>query len=167
MSEIRSTIFAKKLENLAAAKCKLTARTYTPKEIRAAGINVNQDGNRRDGMAVLAFPEVTFEDLIPLEPSLDGTDTEIRRQVERDALYANYIARQQRDVDAMKRDEAHEIPRDFDYFSLDGLSAEMKQKLSQAKPANIAQAGRVEGVTPAALTLVLAKLRRDMKAQTV
>ncbi|WP_299983615.1 tRNA uridine-5-carboxymethylaminomethyl(34) synthesis enzyme MnmG [uncultured Ruegeria sp.] len=166
VSEIRSTIFAKKLEKLAAAKCKLTARTYTPKDIRAAGINVNQDGNRRDGMAVLAFPEVTFEDLIPLEPRLEGTDTEIRRQVERDALYANYIARQQRDVDAMKRDEAHEIPRNFDYFSLDGLSAEMKQKLSQAKPANIAQAGRVEGVTPAALTLVLAKLRRDMKAQT-
>ncbi|WP_299661287.1 tRNA uridine-5-carboxymethylaminomethyl(34) synthesis enzyme MnmG [uncultured Ruegeria sp.] len=166
VSEIRSTIFAKKLEKLAAAKCKLTARTYTPKDIRAAGINVNQDGNRRDGMAVLAFPEVTFEDLIPLEPRLEGTDTEIRRQVERDALYANYIARQQRDVDAMKRDEVHEIPRNFDYFSLDGLSAEMKQKLSQAKPANIAQAGRVEGVTPAALTLVLAKLRRDMKAQT-
>ncbi|WP_319545799.1 tRNA uridine-5-carboxymethylaminomethyl(34) synthesis enzyme MnmG [Ruegeria conchae] len=157
--------FANKLEKLAAAKASLTARTYTPKEILAAGINVNQDGNRRDGMAVLAFPDVSFEDIVLLEPELEGTEREIRRQVERDALYANYIARQQRDVEAMKRDEAHEIPRDFNYFGLDGLSSEMKQKLSQAKPANIAQAGRVEGVTPAALTLVLAKLRRDVRAR--
>ena len=90
---------------------------------------------------------------------------EIRLQVARDALYANYIARQQRDVEAMKRDESYQIPRDFDYFALDGLSSEMKQKLSQAKPGNIAQASRVEGVTPAALTLVLAKLRRDQKVK--
>ncbi|SDX39671.1 tRNA uridine 5-carboxymethylaminomethyl modification enzyme [Ruegeria halocynthiae] len=165
VSESRCAVFGRKIEKLEAAKSKLTARTYTPKEIRASGISVNQDGNRRDGMAIMAFPNVTFEDLIPLEPSLAGVDSEIRRQVERDALYANYIARQQRDVEAMKRDEAHEIPRDFNYFALDGLSAEMKQKLSLAKPANIAQAGRVEGVTPAALTLVLAKLRRDVKAR--
>jgi tRNA uridine 5-carboxymethylaminomethyl modification enzyme len=143
----------------------LTAQTFTPKEIGAVGIDVNQDGNRRDGMAVLAFPNVKFEDIIPLSPELSSTDGEIRRQIERDALYANYIARQQRDVEAMKRDESHVIPREFDYFTLEGLSTEMKQKLSKAKPANIAQAGRVEGVTPAALTLVLAKLRREQKAQ--
>lgn len=165
ISEERQVIFAKKLEKLEVAKVKLAARTYTPKEINAAGITVNQDGNKRDGMAVLAFPDVTFEDVVALEPNLADTEAEIRRQIERDALYANYIARQQRDVEAMKRDEAHEIPRDFDYFALDGLSAEMKQKLSEAKPENIAQAGRVEGVTPAALTLVLAKLRRDLKVR--
>ncbi len=162
---LRRKVFAEKSEKLANAKNKLTETTYTPKQIRAAGINVNQDGNRRDGMAVLAFPDVSFEDMVLLEPELQNTDDEIRRQVERDALYANYIARQQRDVEAMKRDEAHEIPRDFDYSALDGLSTEMKQKLSQARPANIAQAGRVEGVTPAALTLVLAKLRREVKAR--
>ncbi len=165
VGERRQRAFSDKLSRLADAKSKLSERTYTPKEIRAAGINVNQDGNRRDGMAVLAFPDVAFEDLIELEPELANTDDEVRRQVERDALYANYIARQQRDVEAMKRDESHVIPRDFDYFSLDGLSTEMKQKLSAAKPANIAQAGRVEGVTPAAITLVLAKLRRDMKVR--
>ncbi len=167
IGELRRKGFAEKSEKLANAKNKLTETTYTPKQIRAAGITVNQDGNRRDGMAVLAFPDVSFEDMILLEPELQNTDDEIRRQVERDALYANYIARQQRDVEAMKRDEAHEIPRDFDYFALDGLSAEMKQKLSRARPANIAQAGRVEGVTPAALTLVLAKLRREVKARKV
>ncbi len=165
VGEGRSNTFSEKLDKLETAKSRLAARTYTPKEIRAAGIGINQDGNRRDGMAVLAFPDVTFEDLLSLDPGLAEADTETRRQIERDALYANYIARQKRDVEAMKRDEAHEIPRDFNYFALDGLSSEIKQKLSKAKPANIAQAGRVEGVTPAALTLVLAKLRRDVKAQ--
>ena len=165
VGEERRLSFFRKLDRLQTAKSKLTERTYTPKEIRAAGIEVNQDGKRRDGMAVLAFPNVAFEDLIPIEPGLACTDKETRRQIERDALYAHYIVRQQRDVDAMKRDESHVIPREFDYFSLEGLSTEMKQKLSRAKPTNIAQAGRVEGVTPAALALVLAKLRRDVKAR--
>ncbi|WP_424832139.1 tRNA uridine-5-carboxymethylaminomethyl(34) synthesis enzyme MnmG [Ruegeria sp.] len=161
----RRQIFTDKMGRLTSAKDKLTEYTYTPKEIRAAGINVNQDGNRRDGMAVLAFPDVSFDDIVALAPSLADTDIETRRQVERDALYANYIERQKRDVEAMKRDESQEIPFDFDYFALDGLSSEMKQKLSKAKPANIAQASRVEGVTPAALTLVLARLRRDQKVR--
>ncbi len=161
----RRQAFTEKMDQLSNAKSLLGEKTYTPKEVLAAGINVNQDGNRRDGMAILAFPDVAFEDLLPLIPELDTVTPDIRLQVARDALYANYIARQQRDVEAMKRDESYQIPRDFDYFALDGLSSEMKQKLSQAKPGNIAQASRVEGVTPAALTLVLAKLRRDHKVK--
>ncbi|CUK13763.1 Glucose-inhibited division protein A [Ruegeria denitrificans] len=165
VGDVRSANFDTKMEKLTAAKSKLTDRTYTPKEVRSVGINVNQDGNRRDGMALLAFPDVTFSDLTPLVPGLENVEADIQRQVERDALYANYIARQQKDVEAMKRDESYEIPRDFDYSALEGLSSEMKQKLSQAKPINIAQAGRVEGVTPAALTLLLAKLRREQKVR--
>ncbi len=161
----RREMFDKKIASLEATKSKLQDTTYTPKELRNAGIDVNQDGNRRTAMAVLAFPDVGFDQITALVPELEGTDIEIRRQIERDALYANYIERQQRDVDAMKRDEAHVIPLDFDYFALEGLSNEMKQKLSKAKPANIAQAGRVEGVTPAALTLVLARLRRGEKVR--
>lgn len=163
VGENRRALFESKMAKLESAKAILTDRTYTPKEIKAAGINVNQDGNRRDGLAILAFPDVSFEDIVPLIPDLDDTALEIRQQISRDALYANYIARQQRDVEAMKRDEAYVIPQSFDYSTLDGLSAEMKQKLSAARPANIAQASRVEGVTPAALTLVLARLRRDEK----
>ncbi|WP_425084063.1 tRNA uridine-5-carboxymethylaminomethyl(34) synthesis enzyme MnmG [Ruegeria profundi] len=161
----RRQAFTEKMDQLSDAKSLLSEKTYTPKEVLAAGISVNQDGNRRDGMAILAFPDVAFEDLLPLIPELDMVTPDIRLQVARDALYANYIARQQRDVEAMKRDESYQIPRDFDYFALDGLSSEMKQKLSQTKPGNIAQASRVEGVTPAALTLVLAKLRRDQKVK--
>lgn len=165
VSETRRKHFSEKMEKLEAAKKKLTGHTYTPKEVREAGIEVNQDGNRRDGMAILAFPDVSFEDLVPLIPELQDVDSGIRQQVERDALYANYIERQRRDVEAMKRDEAYEIPRDFDFFALDGLSSEMKQKLSNARPENVAQASRIEGVTPAALTLVLAKLRRDQRVR--
>ncbi|WP_170755513.1 tRNA uridine-5-carboxymethylaminomethyl(34) synthesis enzyme MnmG [Ruegeria lacuscaerulensis] len=165
VKSVRRTSFNEKMEKLSAAKAKLIERSFTPKEIRSAGINVNQDGNRRDGMAVLAFPDVSFEDLLPLIPALKAVDQDIRLQVERDALYANYIERQKKDVEAMKRDESYEIPQDFDFFALEGLSSEMKQKLSIARPENIAQAGRVEGVTPAALTLVLAKLRRDQKVR--
>ncbi|NOD84635.1 tRNA uridine-5-carboxymethylaminomethyl(34) synthesis enzyme MnmG [Ruegeria sp. HKCCE3926] len=165
VGEGRKVQFEDKMDQLESVKSKLTERTYTPKEVLAAGINVNQDGNRRDGMAILAFPDTSFEDLLPLVPDLQDVDPKIRLQIERDALYANYIARQKRDVEAMKRDESYVIPNEFDYFALDGLSSEMKQKLSQAKPANIAQASRVEGVTPAALTLVLAKLRRDQRAR--
>ncbi|WP_171206499.1 tRNA uridine-5-carboxymethylaminomethyl(34) synthesis enzyme MnmG [Ruegeria sp. HKCCA0235A] len=165
VGEGRKIQFEDKMNQLESVKLKLTERTYTPKEVLAAGINVNQDGNRRDGMAILAFPDTSFEDLLPLVPDLQDVDPKIRLQIERDALYANYIARQKRDVEAMKRDESYVIPLEFDYFALDGLSSEMKQKLSQAKPANIAQASRVEGVTPAALTLVLAKLRRDQRAR--
>ncbi len=167
VGEARIKSFSEKIEKLTEAKSRLSERTYTPKEMRTVGINVNQDGNRRDGMAILAFPDVSFSDLLPLIPELGNVDPEIRQQVERDALYANYIARQKRDVEAMKRDESYEIPLDFDYFALDGLSSEMKQKLSNARPENVAQASRVEGVTPAALTLVLAKLRREQKVRKV
>ena len=161
----RRRVFEEKMVRLESAKTMLTESTYTPKEILAAGIEVNQDGSRRDGMAILAFPNVCFEDLSPLMDGLEHIDTDTRRQIERDALYANYIARQQKDVEAMRRDESYIIPVDFDYFSLGGLSNEMKQKLSNARPGNIAQASRVEGVTPAALTLVLAKLRSSQRAR--
>ncbi|MBO9412214.1 MULTISPECIES: tRNA uridine-5-carboxymethylaminomethyl(34) synthesis enzyme MnmG [unclassified Ruegeria] len=165
VKSVRRISFNEKMEKLISAKAKLMERSFTPKEIRSAGINVNQDGNRRDGMAILAFPDVSFEGLLPLVPALEAVDQDIRLQVERDALYANYIERQKKDVEAMKRDESYEIPQDFDFFALEGLSSEMKQKLSSARPENIAQAGRVEGVTPAALTLVLARLRRNQKVR--
>ncbi|WP_170382315.1 tRNA uridine-5-carboxymethylaminomethyl(34) synthesis enzyme MnmG [Ruegeria atlantica] len=167
VGDTRKIHFEGKMDKLETAKSKLTDRTFTPREMRSAGINVNQDGNRRDGMAILAFPDVSFENLLPLVPELEGIEADIRLQVERDALYANYIARQKKDVEAMKRDESYEIPRDFDYSTLEGLSSEVKQKLSTARPVNIAQAGRVEGVTPAALTLLLAKLRREQRVRKV
>ena len=142
----------------------LKSRSLTPKEINKGGISVNQDGNRRDGVQVLAFPDVGFEDIVPIFPELSETEKVIREQVERDSLYSNYIERQQKDVDALRRDEAQVIPKDFEYADVDSLSNELKQKLTLVKPSNLAQAGRIDGMTPAALTLLLAKLRQRKRA---
>ena len=160
---LRKAAFEDKFSKLSSAMQRLTSQTYTPKEIEKAGIRINQDGTRRTGLDVLAFPDVTFEDLILLDSSLSDVDPEIRRQVARDALYANYIERQRKDVESVKRDEKHVIPMDFDYDIIEGLSNELKSKLQRARPENLAQAGRVDGMTPAALALLLSHLRRQKR----
>ncbi len=156
----RRAAFEDKMERLAAGRAALDAQSWTPRELSAQGIRIAADGARRSGYDLLAFPDVSFDTLVALDPSLQTIDAETRTQLERDALYANYIERQKRDVEAMERDEAQEIPADFDFGALKGLSNELRQKLTAARPETLAQAGRVEGMTPAALTLILARLRQ-------
>ena len=166
VGEMRKSAFLSKMERLEAAKARLEAETFTPRQIADLGLTVNQDGARRSGFQILAFPDVSFEHLLGLDPSLGDVDSETRQQLERDALYANYIERQKRDVEAMKRDEMQEIPESFDFSAIDGLSNELKGKLSRTRPGNLAQASRVDGMTPAALTLILARLRREKREKT-
>ena len=161
VSETRKKVFEDKKTRLDQVRSRLTDETYTPKQVLAAGISVNQDGTRRTGMDVLAFPDVGFGDIQRLVAGLDDVDADIMEQTERDALYVNYIARQEKDVAAMKRDEALLIPADFDFDELEGLSSELKGKLSRHRPGNVGQAAKVDGMTPAALALILARLRRD------
>jgi tRNA uridine 5-carboxymethylaminomethyl modification enzyme len=161
ISEQRAAAFRAKLDELNRVKGVLSDQTFTPKDAAAAGLSVSQDGNRRTAFQLLSFPDASFVDVLALIPALENTDLEIQRQVERDALYSNYLARQQTEIDVLKRDEAHKIPSDFDYENLQGLSNELKAKLSIAKPETLAQAGRVDGVTPAALTLILSRLRKE------
>ncbi|WP_264211785.1 tRNA uridine-5-carboxymethylaminomethyl(34) synthesis enzyme MnmG [Leisingera thetidis] len=163
--EDRRNAFLRKSEQLAAARGVLEAESFTPKQVLEAGIRVNQDGNRRTGLDILAFPDVVFEDLLPLVPELSDVTGEIRRQVERDALYANYISRQEREVSALKKDEGYVIPREFRYDGIEGLSKELQQKLIRARPETLAKAARIDGMTPAALALLLARLRRDAARQ--
>lgn len=166
VGEVRKAAFLDKLERLEQAKTLLTDQHFTPKQIQAAGIQVNQDGNKRTGMAVLAFPNVSFEDLTALDGRLDTVDDETRRQTERDALYVNYIERQRKDIEALKRDEDQVIPPDFDFSEIEGLSNELKSKLKNAGPSNLAQAARIDGMTPAALALLLARLRSGKRVRT-
>ncbi|UWQ58368.1 tRNA uridine-5-carboxymethylaminomethyl(34) synthesis enzyme MnmG [Leisingera caerulea] len=163
--EGRRSAFLEKSNRLQQARSVLETQSFTPKQVAAAGIRVNQDGNRRTGLDILAFPDVVFEDVVPLMPELSGVDEGIRRQVERDALYANYIARQEREISAMKRDEGYVIPESFSYEGIEGLSQELQQKLTRARPETLAQAARIDGMTPAALALLLARLRRDRTQQ--
>lgn len=163
VGEARKAAFLAREAQLTEVRSHLMAESYTPKQINAAGIAVKADGAKRTGMEVLAFPNVGFDDVRRLVPGLDQVSPEIAVQTERDALYSNYIARQEKDVAALRRDEGLVIPLDFDFRSIEGLSAELKSKLSLARPQNIRQAGAVDGMTPAALALLLAVLRRDTK----
>ena len=160
---IRAEVFAEKMKRLEEATDLLQSDKFSPKVIEESGIKINQDGSKRTGFQLLSFPDVKFEHLIPLDPRLDAVDGETRRQVERDALYANYIARQQRDIDVLQKDEAHSIPDGFDYAPIDGLSNELKSKLIRVRPTNLAQAARIDGMTPSALTLLLSHLKRDAR----
>lgn len=157
----RKDVFLSKMAALETAKALLTEQSFSPKEASSVGIRISQDGSRRTGFQLLAFPDVNFEDVIPLIPDLEAVDVESRRQVERDALYSNYLARQQKEIDVLERDEAHKIPLGFDFGALEGLSNELKVKLIAARPENLAQAARIDGMTPAALTLILGRLKRE------
>ena len=166
VSENRRRQFSEKMERLTEARDCLESDIYTPSQVLTAGIRVNQDGSKRSAMQLLSFPDVTFDELVHLNESFGRFDAETRKQMEREALYANYIARQRKDIDLMRKDESQAIPQDFDYAALDGLSNELKAKLSVARPANLAQAGRIDGMTPAALTLILSRLRQDRKKRS-
>ncbi len=164
ISDVRQEAFDKKMEALEAGRTRVQGISFTSKELDNGGVKVNQDGARRSGFDLLAFPDVTFDTLIGLDPTLSDISEPIQRQLECDGLYAKYIERQEKDVQSLKRDESHEIPDDFDFSILEGLSNELKMKLIRTKPTTLGQAGRVEGMTPAALTLILAKLRQNKRA---
>ncbi|MEP3676158.1 tRNA uridine-5-carboxymethylaminomethyl(34) synthesis enzyme MnmG [Sulfitobacter sp.] len=160
VSDQRKKLFIEKMEKLDQCRKMLEADTYTPKEANEAGISVSQDGQRRSGFQLLSFQNVNFDSLKSLKPELAAVESDISDQISKDALYANYIARQAADVALLKKDEGEVIPKSFDYSAVDGLSNELKSKLESARPENLAQASRIDGMTPAALTLLLALIRR-------
>ncbi|WP_424943850.1 tRNA uridine-5-carboxymethylaminomethyl(34) synthesis enzyme MnmG [Aliiroseovarius crassostreae] len=152
--------FEKKMDALSAATDILTGERFSPQDLDKVGIEVRKDGTKRSGFELLSFPNIDFDTVLKLHSDFQNVDVSVREQIEKDALYANYIERQAKDVEALRRDEAQEIPASFEFSGLDGLSNELAAKLTAARPRNLAQAARVEGMTPAALTLLLAKLRQ-------
>ena len=165
LGDARRQAFDQKMEALQAAKSALSDRSLTPTEAKAAGLQVNQDGQRRSGLEFLSFQDIGYAELKAIWPELDA-DKEIVDQLERDAIYANYLDRQSRDIDAMRRDEALTIPMDFSFIGISGLSNELQQKLQRIRPETLAQARRIDGMTPAALTLILGRLKQAEKAQS-
>ncbi len=160
VGERRKQVFESKMDALASGREVLSEISVSASEAAKSGIRIAEDGARRDGLELLAFADVDFDALIKLRPELQRIPENVRSQIKFDALYANYIERQKRDVAALKKDEAHRIPNDFDYGDMSGLSAELRSKLEKVRPETLGHAGRVEGMTPAALTLLLAKLRQ-------
>ena len=155
----REGIFISKINRIKKARELFENQTYTPKTLLQNGISISQDGNRRTLMQVLAFPNVSYKDLFKLEPKLIKIDEETLKQIQKDATYVNYLDRQRKDIDTIKKDERVLIPMDLDYNTIQGLSTELKLKLSRARPKNILQASNIDGITPAALMLVMAKIK--------
>lgn len=165
--EERAEHFAQRSAALETGRQKLEKLTVSPNVACEAGLKVNADGVRRSAFALLSYPDVAPEDLKRVWPELAEIDDKTFAQLSIDAQYAVYLERQKADIEAVKRDERRSIPDWIDYAALPGLSAELKQKLSAARPSTIAQAQKLEGVTPAAITLLLSVMKRgqsDCKA---
>ncbi|WP_203291089.1 tRNA uridine-5-carboxymethylaminomethyl(34) synthesis enzyme MnmG [Maricaulis parjimensis] len=156
----RETRYREKMEELGQAREAVTALSLTPNEARAQGLSVNSDGKRRTVSELLAYPDIDWADVCRVWPQLETLSPAVAEQVEIDALYAGYIDRQQADILAFRRDEAVRLPRDLDYTRVGGLSNEAREKLERARPETLGQAARIEGVTPGALTAVLAHVKR-------
>jgi len=157
----RQQIFEKKSEKLKHAKNLCNELNLTPSEAEKHGLNINRDGVRRSAYELLARTDINFPKLQEIWPKLKHIQTEIAGQIEIEAGYAVYMARQESDILAIRRDENKAIPVRFDYSVISGLSNELRQKLETIRPANIGQANRIEGMTPAAITLLLAHVRRQ------
>jgi tRNA uridine 5-carboxymethylaminomethyl modification enzyme len=134
--------------------------SLTPNEGAEHGLVINQDGRRRSAFDLLSLPGITMGRLQQIWPELGQLEPKIAAQLEIDARYAPYLVRQDEDVAALRRDEEMPIPLDFDFSGIPGLSTEIRQGLTAARPVTLAHAGRVEGVTPSALMLLAANLKR-------
>lgn len=142
-----------------AARTAAESRQFTPTELQRAGFKVRLDGQPRSAFTLLGLSDIDADQVLALTPELAGCEPQTLRQLQNDALYHQYTDRQTRDAEALRADEAVELPVDLDYAAISGLSAELRQKLTDARPATLAAAARIEGVTPAALTLLVAVVR--------
>jgi len=160
VSNERRAIFENKHHVISKADQMLGSVFVTSRSAKSAGIKIAEDGAKRSLKDLLSFPAVSLDDLVCLYSRIAYIPAAIRVQLKRDATYSKYIERQKRDIDALARDENEKIPDSFDFAGLSGLSNELVQKLTVVRPTTLAQAGRIEGMTPAALTLILARLRK-------
>ena len=160
IDKARTKAFTSKMKALAEARILATTLSKTPNELKTFGIKVNEDGVRRTLLDLLAYPKTTIKTLLLVWPELKALPESTRTALEADALYAGYIERQARDIAAFKRDEGLRLPDDLDYGRIGGISNEVREKLAAVRPATLGQAARMEGVTPGALSAVLAYIKR-------
>ena len=157
----RWNAFSAKKEAIDAVTAQLRDISFSAREIASLGVRLSLDGPKRTAIDALSLSDFEFSHIRKLTDAHISGDESIHQQIKNDALYANYIARQAKDIAAMERDEQHVLPVNADYSSISGLSNELVQKLQKVKPRNIAQAGRIEGMTPAGLMLIVAWVKRQ------
>lgn len=159
----RTAFFNEKMRRYYSVRSLAEGLQFTPNELQQRGIPVRQDGVRRSAFSLLGQNDVAREQVVALDERLSDADPVVIEQVATDALYHQYTERQNRDAEMLRREEAVAISPDFDFSSISGLSGELKSKLSAQKPVSLAMAAKIEGMTPAALTLLLAVLRADQR----
>lgn len=160
VTERRKEVFEKRVGSLQAARQRLDDLRISPNVAAKEGLRVNADGVVRSAFDLLSYPDIGADDIIRVWPELSDIAPDIFDQIAIDAQYAVYLDRQKADIEAVQRDEHRSIPSWIDYDALNGLSGEMRQKLKEAQPATISQAQKINGMTPAAITLLLSVIRR-------
>ena len=156
----RAVAYGVKSAALANARARLEAASLSPSAAARGGLEINRDGRRRSGFELLAYPGIDFGRLVGLWPELGDIVPAIAEQISVDAKYASYVDRQTIDIATLKRDEGINIPLDFNFADVSGLSNEVRAKLMTFRPTTLAQAGQIDGITPAAMMLVLAQVRK-------
>lgn len=161
--EARRVAFLQKQEQINSATDVLSNRVFSGKDFASVGITLSQDGARRSALSILAFPDVSVDQVEILVPEFVAFEDEIKRQVAINALYAQYLSRQASEAKSLRKEEETLIPPSLSFVGMPGLSGELALKLGRLRPANLAQAARIEGMTPAALTLILAQIRKQRR----
>ena len=164
VSAERARRFADKTARLDRARRLAQGLTMTPNGLAAHGLAVNPDGARRSALNLLRHPGIDLARLAAVWPELRGLDGDVAEQIEIEGCYAGYLDRQVADIRAFRNDEALKLPADLDYRAIGGLSNEVREKLAEARPATLAAAARISGVTPAALTALLQVVERRRAA---
>lgn len=160
----REKMFHVKQSEFERTKTLISTLSQTPYQLQTAGLSINQDGQPRSVKDLLAYPNISMADLLPVFPELSALSPRAQEFAEIHAIYAGYLERQQADIDAFRRDEGLRIPDDLDFSKIGGLSNEVREKLQAARPDTLGQASRLEGVTPGALMAVLAYMRKRQAA---
>ena len=156
----RAEVFGARRDALAAGRALLDGLTLTSSAAAAAGFRVNQDGRRRSAFELLRFPDVTVEALAAVWPAIREIPAPVLASLEIDATYAAYLDRQSADISSLRDSQTRRLPDDMDFGVIPGLSAELREKLQRVRPETLGQAGRIDGMTPAGLTLLAAYSRR-------
>ena len=164
VSSHRADVFTAKVDLLEQGRALMQGLAATPTALKAAGFAINQDGVRRSAFDLLGYPTIAWSDLARLWPQLTELRPDIAEQLEIEGGYAGYLGRQESDIAAFRRDEDLRLPEDLDYDAVGSLSHEIRLKLKTARPASLGAASRIPGVTPAALTALLAHVKRQRRA---
>jgi tRNA uridine 5-carboxymethylaminomethyl modification enzyme len=162
----RAQAYAAKAKRLADGEALLRRLELTPDQAAKHGLSINRDGRKRSAFDLLAYPEIDIARLAAIWPEIGALDSGIAEQLAVDARYAVYVRRQEEDIAAFRKDESIAIPKDFAFAALPGLSTELRQKLERHRPASLGQAARLDGMTPAALMLLLAHLKKGAAARS-